>query len=118
MPFSRLAREPVVNESAGDNPVVFLYKRGVVSPLDAPSIADSRDVGTATAFDRRVDGRASAFEPVRDGVLRDRRTGSRWDITGLARGGPLAGRRLTPVRQDVQFWFAVAAFVPRTRILR
>jgi hypothetical protein len=47
VPFSRLVREPVVQTDAGGRPVVVFYKRGVVSPLDAPSIIGSRDVGTA-----------------------------------------------------------------------
>ncbi|MGH2824474.1 MAG: DUF3179 domain-containing protein, partial [Thermoleophilaceae bacterium] len=50
VPFSRLVREPVVETEAGGRPVVVFYKRGVVSPLDAPSIEGSRDVGTAAAF--------------------------------------------------------------------
>src|SRR5918996_759321 len=56
VPFSRLAQEPVVDIEAGGHPVVVLYKRGVSSPLDASSIADSRDVGTAVALEKRVGG--------------------------------------------------------------
>jgi hypothetical protein len=115
VPFSRLARDPVVNEHAGDQPVVFLYERGVVSPLDAPSISDSRDVGTATAFGRLVGGRELEFER-RDGRIVDRQTGSEWDITGRAVAGELRGKRLPQVRHDEQFWFALAAFLPDARI--
>jgi Protein of unknown function (DUF3179) len=116
VPFSRLAREPVVNEQVGGEPVVFLYKRGVVSPLDAPGISDSRDVGTATAFGRRVDGRELSFER-RGGAIVDRQTGSEWDITGRAVAGELRGERLPRVRHDEQFWFALAAFLPDARIV-
>src|SRR5918996_2353799 len=63
VPFSRLVREPVVETEAGRRPVVVFYKRGVVSPLDAPVIEGSRDVGTAAAFDTRLDGRR--LDPVR-----------------------------------------------------
>jgi hypothetical protein len=115
VPFSRLVREPVVQTEAGGRPVVVLYKRGVVSPLDAPVIEGSRDVGTAAAFDARVDGRRLTFEQ-RDGHFLDRETGSRWDIAGRAVAGELAGERLRPVRHDQQFWFALAAFVPDARI--
>jgi hypothetical protein len=117
VPFGRLAREPVVQARAGGRPVVVFYKRGVVSPLDAPSIAGSRDVGTAAAFDPRVDGRTLEFERRDDGFV-DRETGSRWDIAGRAVAGELAGARLAPVRHDQQFWFALAAFVPDARIER
>jgi Protein of unknown function (DUF3179) len=115
VPFSRLAREPVVQTDAGGRPVVVFYKRGVVSPLDAPSIDGSRDVGTAAAFDPRVNGRRLSFERRDDGFV-DRQTGSRWDIAGRAVAGELAGERLAPVRHDQQFWFALAAFVPDARI--
>jgi hypothetical protein len=115
VPFRRLAREPVVQTEAGGRPVVVFYKRGVVSPLDAPIIGRSRDVGTAAAFDARLDGRRLSFER-RDGGFVDRETGSRWDIAGRAVAGELAGERLEPVRHDQQFWFALAAFVPEARI--
>ena len=118
VPFSRLQREPVMMLDQGGTPVVVLYRRGVKSSLDADAIADSREVGTATAFDRRVGGRTLTFQSAANGGFRDRETGSSWDITGVAHSGPLAGRRLTPVRHDVQFWFAVAAFLPDARILR
>jgi Protein of unknown function (DUF3179) len=115
VPFNRLEREPVVETEAGGRPVVVFYKRGVVSPLDAPVIDGSRDVGTAAAFDPRAGGRRLRFE-LREGGFVDRETGSRWDIAGWAVAGELAGERLEPVRHDQQFWFALAAFIPDARI--
>jgi Protein of unknown function (DUF3179) len=115
VPFSRLAREPVVETEAGGRPVVVFYKRGVVSPLDAPVIDASRDVGTAAAFDARLAGQRLSFERRGDGFV-DRETGSRWDIAGRAVAGELAGERLRPIRHDQQFWFALAAFLPDARI--
>jgi Protein of unknown function (DUF3179) len=115
VPFSRLRRQPVVQTEAGGRPVVVFYKRGVVSPLDARTIRDSRDVGAAAAFDARAHGRRLSFER-RDDSFVDRETGSRWDIGGRAVAGELAGERLALVRHDEQFWFALAAFVPGARI--
>jgi hypothetical protein len=116
VPFSRLERERVANEQLGGVPVVVLFKKGVLSPLDASAIEDSRDVGTAAAFERRVDDRRLEFEPRAGGGFTDRQTGSSWDITGRAVGGRLRGERLAPLRQDQQFWFALAAFVPGARV--
>jgi hypothetical protein len=115
VPFSRLLRQPVVQTEVGGLPVVVFYKRGVVSPLDAPTISESRDVGTAAAFDARAHGQRLSFER-RDSGFVDRETGSRWDISGHAVEGELAGERLAPLRHDEQFWFALAAFVPDARI--
>jgi hypothetical protein len=117
VPFSRLARETVVHTEVRGRQVVVFYKSGVVSPLDARTIADSRDIGTAAAFDRTVGGRRLSFVRRADGFV-DSETGSGWDIAGRAVEGELAGTRLQPVRHDQQFWFALAAFVPDARIER
>jgi Protein of unknown function (DUF3179) len=117
VPFGRLARRPALELVAGGVPIVALYKPGVISALDAPSIDGSREVGTAVAFDRRVNGRTLSFERRGDGFV-DGETGTRWDLAGRAVEGELAGVRLTPVRHDQQFWFALAAFLPDARIER
>jgi hypothetical protein len=117
VPFSRLARDPVMEIERDGSPVVVLYKRGVVSPLDNEAIARSRDVGTAGTFDPRLDGRTLEFDPAGNGRFRDRQTGSTWDVTGRAVAGPLADSRLQPVVSDQQFWFALAAFLPDARIV-
>jgi len=118
VPFSALERDPVIELDFEGDPVVVLFKRGVRSALDSGVIADSRDVGTAAAFDRRVGGRKLSLAAAGAGRFRDRETGSTWDITGTATAGPLFGRRLRLIRHDVQFWFAVAAFLPDARIVR
>jgi hypothetical protein len=117
VPFTLLARRPVVAVRVGDTPAVVLYERGVRSVLDQRKVAISRDVGTVGVFDRRLGGRRLDFERSADGFT-DRQTGSTWDVTGRASAGPLAGRRLEPLRHDEQFWFALAAFVPRARVVR
>ncbi len=117
VPFSRLRRQGVASFEIAGRPVVVMFKAGVASALDDAEIAQSEDVGTSAAFDRRIDGKSLDFE--RRGVHTiDRQTGSRWDITGRATHGPLRGKRLTAVRHDQQFWFALAAFLPEARIVR
>jgi hypothetical protein len=116
VPFTLLERKAVVQLDVDNRPVAVLFKRGVVSALDAGAISRSRDVGTAATFDRRLAGRRLTFTSAGSGRFRDRETGSSWDITGRATHGPLAGRRLRPVVSDQQFWFALAAFLPDARI--
>jgi len=116
VPFSALARQPVVDGSIAGQPLVVLYTPGVVSALDASTIASSRDVGTAGAFDPRVGTRTLRFSATSAGRFRDQ-TGSTWDVTGRALDGPLRGTQLRPLRHDEQFWFALAAFLPRARLL-
>jgi Protein of unknown function (DUF3179) len=115
-PYSLLRSTPVVDTHLGRRPVVIFYEQDVVSPLDASSIDDSHHVGTAAAYDRRAGRRTLSFERQR-GRLVDRQTGSAWDVSGRADSGPLRGRTLTPLVQNSQFWFALAAFAPRARIV-
>jgi hypothetical protein len=117
-PFSRLRREPVVNDRIGDLPLVVMWAPGTASPVDASEIWRGRDVGATGVFDRRLDHRLLEFEPARDGTLHDRQTGSRWDLLGSATAGPLRGRRLAAVPHGNHFWFAWAAFKPGTRLLK
>ncbi|MEJ7797875.1 MAG: DUF3179 domain-containing protein, partial [Solirubrobacteraceae bacterium] len=116
IPFSRLQQHRVAVGRVGSQPYVVLFKRGVLSALDAGVITDSRDVGTAAAFDPRTPTRVLTFAPAPAGAFADRQTGSTWDITGRAVRGPLAGERLRPLHHDEQFWFAVAAFLPAATI--
>jgi Protein of unknown function (DUF3179) len=117
VPFSKLRKSPVVQTQAGATPVAVFYDPHVRSVLDSTHVSRSIEVGTATAFDRRIGGRTLDFAP-RAGQFVDRQTGSTWDITGTAVAGRLRGQKLRPIRHDEQFWFALAAFVPHARILR
>jgi hypothetical protein len=115
IPFERLQDEPVVNEEVAGTPVVVFFDPEASSALDEPSIASSRAVGTAAAFDRRIEGQTLTFRLDGERFV-DEQTGSEWDLTGHAVSAPLQGERLKPVRHDEQFWFALAAFVPEARI--
>jgi hypothetical protein len=122
-PFSRLEREAPVNDAlpqravVGGLEVAIFYDPALASPLEDSFVSEGRRVGTAAVFERRIEARTLTFEPgPRAGSFRDRETGSTWDISGRATAGPLAGERLRQVRSDDQFWFAIAAFLPRVDI--
>jgi hypothetical protein len=114
-PFSRLIHSPAINDVVGGTPVVILHQAGTVSALDGATIAASRDVGAATAFDRQIDDRVLVFSRV-DGQFIDDQTSSTWDILGRAIAGPFVGHRLRPLVSANHFWFAWAVFRPETRI--
>jgi len=105
----------VVNDGVGSQPVVVFFKRGTKSALDATSFADSRDVGAGVVFSRVVEGQALTFRSEGDSFVDDQ-TDSRWDITGRAFDGPLAGKQLQPVVHGNHFWFSWAVFRPDTRV--
>jgi hypothetical protein len=114
-PLSALQKLRVVNDTVGGREIVILFENGVTSALDQPSIAESRDIGTAGVFERTVNGKTLTFTWT-GGQISDQQTGSAWSILGAAAAGPLKGARLTPVVHGQHFWFAWAVFRPKTRV--
>ena len=114
-PFSRLEDHPVVHDEVGGEPVVVFWSEGTTSALDETSIADSRDVGSAAAFNPVLDGDELTFV-FEDGEFRDEQTGSTWSMLGRATSGELEGEQLEEHISGQHFWFAWAAFQPETEI--
>jgi hypothetical protein len=114
-PFETLSEAGVVGDTVGGQDVVVFYQPGQVSALDEPSIPDSRDVGSAAAYDPNLDGQALTFSYA-DGVITDNETGSEWNIFGQAVSGPLAGEELVQMLAYPHFWFAWAVFQPETTV--
>lgn len=114
-PFSVLAKAGAVNDTLAGRPLVVLYDRGTVSPLDQSNISKSRAAGAAAVYDPRVGGETMVFD-WRDGRILDRKTSSMWTVLGKAVEGPLEGNSLKPAVHGTHFWFAWAAFNPDTRI--
>jgi len=115
--LDRLIRDRALEVAVDGRPVVVWAVPGLRSALDRAQVAEGREVAATGAFSPELDGRRLHFRA--DGQqFTDRETGSRWDVTGRAVAGPLRGRRLTAVVSVDTFWFAWAAFVPKTRLLR
>lgn len=107
-PFGELARigaAGVVNDEVDGRPIAVFFEAG-----------SNAAEGMAVAFDRRVGDTTLTFEMTEDGV-HDVETGTRWDITGHSRRGPMMGNRLDLVENAyVSFWFAWKHFQPQSRI--
>ena len=114
-PYETLEKIGAVNDTVGGEAVVVLWQAGTVSALDSSSTASGRDVGTAAAFSRIVNGQTLTFM-FDDGIIKDKETNSTWTILGAATSGPLRGTQLSPVISINHFWFSWAAFKPETRI--
>ena len=114
-PYDVLSRERVVNDAIGDQDIVVFFRFGTNSALDAPAIAEGRDVGAATVFDPTVEGERLVFSF--DGeYFTDEQTNSAWSLLGTAVEGPLSGTALSPLAHSDHFWFSWAAFYPDTEI--
>lgn len=116
-PFKMLRGHPAINDVVGGIAIAVFWMPGTTSPLDAPRVAEGRDVGSTGVFDRRLAGRMLEFEPAGTGRFRDRVTGSMFDLLGRATSGPLRGSQLSPVPHGNHFWFAWGVFKPGTRIV-
>lgn len=114
-PFGLLAARKVVADSIGGQPVVVFYRPGALSALDRSFIAHSREIGATAVFSPVVDGRVLTFEATDTG-FRDRETKSLWSLLGRCYEGPLSGKALRPIVHIDAFWFAWAAFQPKTDI--
>ncbi len=113
--YSLLAKQHVVNDVVGTQPVVIFWKAGTASALDSPAVSGGRDVGSTGVFDRGMDGRLLTFEARGDNFV-DRETGSMWNILGQAVEGTLKSKQLMPLVHGDFFWFAWAAFQPNSKI--
>lgn len=114
-PYEVLENVRVVNDHVGGIDVAVFWAPGTASALDSSSIADSRDVGAATAFNRKVGDVTLSFQFDGSDIVDDQ-TGSRWNVLGQAISGELAGEQLEPVVAINHFWFSWAAFKPETRV--
>jgi len=103
-PMSKLAAAAPLSDSLGGAALVIV--------LD-----DDRT--SLRVFDRSLDGRTLEMEAAPDtsrpGLI-DRETGSRWDFSGKAVGGPLAGRQLKKIPAIKDFWFDWKKYHPGTAI--
>ena len=114
-PFETLTEAGIVNDTRNGEDVVVFFQPGQVSALDSATIAESRDVGSAAAFNPVLDGEKLTFS-YDDGVITDDNTGSQWNVFGQAVSGELEGQELDQLLGFPHFWFAWAAFQPETAI--
>ncbi|MEE8349755.1 MAG: DUF3179 domain-containing protein [Acidobacteriota bacterium] len=101
-PFSTLRDRAVINDEINGEPVVVLFEK--TSQL-------------ASAFSRTLGDDTLILEDTTDEgtvMIRDRKTGSVWNLEGKAIGGELEGTDLKKLNYRNAFWFAWADFHPDT----
>lgn len=114
-PYDVLSEMKVINDTVGGEDIVIFWTEGTASALDTSSIPEGREVGSAVAYSRSLDGQILAFK-FADGKIFDEQTNSEWNILGLAIAGELKGKQLSPIVSINHFWFSWAAFKPETRV--
>ena len=98
-----------------EGPVVVIATGTAASALDEGTIAYSREIPVAAAFNAEHDGEKLTFEIKNDQVV-DKQTGSVWNALGHAVEGDLEGARLEQIDLGVHFSFAWLAFDPQAAI--
>lgn len=68
-------------------------------------------------FSRKLNDEMLSFQS-NEGTIRDVETQSTWNLLGIATGGAMAGKRLSPMEHGIYFAFAWLAFRPDTEIVR
>ena len=114
-PYTTLEEVRVANDTIAGRDIAVFWEEGTASALDSSALAEGRDVGTAAAYSRDVDGETLTFSYDGENIIDDQ-TGSVWNILGQAESGQLEGTQLEPVVSVNHFWFSWAAFKPETRI--
>ncbi len=114
-PFALVSELSVINDVLGNLKIVIFGKQGTLSALDAEQIKKSKKIVSVTAWSRQLDQQILSFE-FTDNQIRDRETGSQWNILGKAISGPYIGRQLNEVDSGVHFAFAWLAFHPDSDI--
>ncbi len=104
------------HDTVGGSRIVILWAAGQSTALEDVDVAGGRDVGSVGVFVPEAEGQALTFAAEGDGFV-DAETGSRWDVTGAAVEGPLAGSRLERLPHLDTFWFAWATYRPETELV-
>lgn len=98
--FDRLDRNPVVNDSIGNEPVVVAYKKASI---------------TARMYDRKMGQQVLTFKS-QNGKLVDNQTGTTWDpLTGQALTGSLSGKHLKALPAIVSYKNVWHHFHPKSK---
>jgi hypothetical protein len=117
VPLIGLQETRIVEGTVGGDDIVVWWTPGTASALDAPNLANGRDVGATGVFVPVIDGRALTFRPLDSSTFIDGETGSTWNVLGAAIDGELAGSQLTALPHVDTFWFAWSTFRSDTTVL-
>ncbi len=105
-PFENMGSEAVINDRVGEQDIVVVYYGA-----EQLAIPYSRWVNQILTFDK-----VASNDPVYPFMMKDRETGTVWNLMGRAIEGELSGKRLTQVPAHNAFWFAWATFWQDTEI--
>lgn len=114
-PFTILKEKGLVNDRFKSKDIVVFYKAGALSHLDNYDLSLAREIGTATVFNAKFEGRVLRFKKEDDRFF-DLETKSEWLISGKCIAGPLKGKELEIELHSNHFAFSWLKFHPDSEI--
>lgn len=115
-PFSVLEERRVVADRIGDQKFVIFSNHSMLDIVNATTISEAGKTLATGVFSPEIDGKTLTFS-YRAGAFVDKQTRSTWNLLGLATKGPMAAKRLKPVRHRMAFAFAWLAMYPDTVVV-
>ncbi len=115
VPLSGLSEHPVYHLSEADQAIVIFNVAEMLSALDNTVIQKSRLIPSVAAFSPKVKGEELTFEII-DGVIKDQKTRSTWNMFGKATAGEYINEQLVQLDGGVHFAFAWLAFNSEAKI--
>jgi len=116
-PYSITQSKNVLHDQVGGEPIVIFHIEGMASAMDESTIHRSRDDGATGVFSPVLNGELLEFE-YSYAEIRDKKTGSMWNISGQAISGPLTGEQLKTMIYGDYFAFAWLVFYPDTKMYK
>lgn len=113
--YSITRNKRVLHDDVGGEPIVIFHLDGMASAMDNRQIHRSRDDGSTGVFSPLLNGEKLEFEYT-NGEIRDKNTGSIWNISGKAISGSLEGKQLDVKIFGDYFAFAWLVFYPETKM--
>ena len=109
-PFLNLGEGAVINDTVDSAPIVVVWYR-----REQLAISYFRDVGIGPPLTFE---KVASADPVYPFLLKDKETGTTWNLKGEAIAGEFKGKglRLEQVPAHRAFWFAWATFWPNTEV--
>lgn len=114
-PLTIIQNAQVINDVFENKNLVLFYSDKTVSVLDQNNIAQSKKVGSVTVFSPII--KKQKLEFAKEGnYFVDKKTNSKWNITGKCIEGKYKNQQLIPVIHGNHFAFAWFAFNPDCEI--
>jgi len=116
-PFPAIRKKIVINDNFNSQNIVIFYEPGTISILDKSKLNESKNIGSATVFIPKINGKKLTFKKLNNGFA-DIQTNSVWNISGKCISGKLKSSQLKTKIHGNHFAFSWFSFHPATEVFK